>query len=80
MTEETSTRRKLLAAGGATLMAGLAGCAAFRDDRGVPGKKEPDPTESSAHPQYPFENSEPPSDDENQSEDESNGEDEGSEE
>jgi hypothetical protein len=63
MTESTSDRRKVLAAGSAVLMAGLAGCAAFRDTKGVPGDKEPEPVDSQGHPVDPLANAQPPQDD-----------------
>lgn len=38
MTEDSTDRRKFLAVGGATVMAGLAGCIGpFQDQKGVPG-------------------------------------------
>ena len=52
MTKSTTDRRKFLAVGGAALMAGLAGCTAFRDTKGTPGDSEP----SGEHPndQHPL--------------------------
>lgn len=41
MTSENTTRRNLLRVGGAGLAVGLAGCSAFADGRGVPGRTEP---------------------------------------
>lgn len=63
MTEPTSDRRKVLAAGSAVLMAGLAGCAAFRDTKGVPGDKASEPVDSQGHPVDPLANAQPPEDD-----------------
>jgi hypothetical protein len=41
MTSFNSDRRKFLAGGSAALVTALAGCGAFADGRGVPGKSEP---------------------------------------
>ena len=73
MTKSTTDRRKFLAVGGAALMVGLAGCAAFRDGQDVPGDTEPpDEHRNDRHPVDPigFPNGDDPEDLEDDEDDE----------